>query len=81
MHSRPAFVAILLITKRRSLLGEELYLNHGMNVLKIQSCLEDLYSDEVRRSEKYMGKDVKDLWKENAGKLSHTPHTLEEESN
>ena len=25
-----------------------------MNVLKIQSCLEDLYSGEERRSDKYM---------------------------
>lgn len=61
MHSRPRFAAILLITKRRILLGEELYLNHGMNVLKIQSCLEDLYSGEVGRSDKYMGMDVKHL--------------------
>lgn len=32
-----------------------LYLSHGVNVLKIQSCLEDLYSDEDGTSDKAMG--------------------------
>lgn len=54
-----------------------LYLSHGVNVLKIQSCLEDLYSGEDGTSDKAMGTNAKPLWKENDGRPSHAPHMLE----
>lgn len=41
-----------------------LYLNHNMDVLKMKSCLEDLYSGEERRSDKYMCMIPNEMWKE-----------------
>lgn len=35
-----------------------------MDVLKTQSCLEDLYSGEERRSDKYMCMTPNEMWKE-----------------
>ena len=35
-----------------------------MDVLKMQSCLEDLYSGEQRRSDKYMCMTPNEMWKE-----------------
>lgn len=35
-----------------------------MDVLKMQSCLEDLYSGEERRSDKYMCRTPNEMWKE-----------------
>lgn len=35
-----------------------------MNVLKMKSCLEDLFSGEERRSDKYMCMTANEMWKE-----------------
>lgn len=35
-----------------------------MDVLKMQSCLKDLYSGEERRSDKYMCMTPNEMWKE-----------------
>lgn len=78
VHSRPGFEAICWSVRGEIFWGRNfLYLKHVMNVLKIQSCLEDLYSGEGGTSDKYMGMNVKQLWKENDGRPSHAPHTLE----